>query len=40
MKKTYKTKTINITRLKSYLDTKAKTKKDERSKGHSTSRNS
>jgi|DEB0MinimDraft_4_1074332.scaffolds.fasta_scaffold06758_8 hypothetical protein len=39
MKKYYKTKTINITKLKSYLD-KLKTKKDEQSKGHGTSRNS
>ena len=39
MKKYYKTKTINITKLKFYLD-KLKNKKDERSKGHGTSRNS
>ncbi len=37
MKKHYKTKTINITKLKSYLD-KLKNKKNERSKRHSTSR--
>ena len=39
MKKYYKIKTINITKLKSYLD-KLKTKTHERSKGHNTSRNS
>ena len=39
MKKYYKTKTINITRLKSYLD-KLKNKKNDRPKRHNTSRSS
>ena len=39
MKKHYKPKTINITKLKSYLD-KQKPKKDERYKRHNTGRNS
>ena len=39
MKKHYKVKIINITKLKSYLD-KLKTKKDERPKRHNTSRDS
>jgi hypothetical protein len=38
MKKYYKPKTINITKLKSYLDNKTKT--NERSTRHTTSRNS
>ena len=40
MKKYYKPKTKNITKLKSYLDKKPKTNKDEQSKGHNTSRSS
>jgi len=36
MRKHYKTKTINITKLKSYLD--KKTKNNDRSKRHNTSR--
>jgi hypothetical protein len=40
MKKRYKTKTKNITKLKSYLDKKPQIKKDERSERHNTSRNS
>ncbi len=40
MKKYYKTKTTNITKLKSYLETKPKSNKNDRSKRHSTSRNS
>ncbi len=39
MKKHYKTKTINITKLKIYLD-KLKPKKNERFKRYSTGRNS
>ena len=38
MKKHYKPKTINVTKLKSYLETKPKTNKNDRSKRHSTSR--
>ena len=38
MKKHYKPKKINITRLKSYLDKKPKTKTNERTKRHNTSR--
>jgi len=38
MKKHYKTKPINITKLKSYLDKKPKNKTDERSTRQSTSR--
>ena len=37
MKKHYKPKIKNVTKLKSYLD-KQKPKKDERSKRHNTSR--
>ena len=40
MKKHYKPKTINITKLKSYLDKKPNTNKNDRSKRHNTSRNS
>ena len=40
MKKRYKTKKINITKLKSYLDKKPKIKKDDGPKGHNSSRNS
>jgi len=40
MKKRYKTKKINITKLKSYLDKKPKIKKDDRPKGHNSGRNS
>ncbi len=40
MKKHYKTKTVNITKLKSYLDKKPNTKKNERPKRHTTSRDS
>ncbi len=39
MKKYYKPKIKNVTKLKSYLD-KHKTNKDERSKRHTSSRNS
>jgi hypothetical protein len=39
MTKYYKPKTINITKLKSYLD-KQKPKKDERYKRHNTGRDS
>ena len=38
MKKYYKTKKINITKLKSYLDTKPKSNTNERSARHNTSR--
>ncbi len=38
MKKHYKPKTINITKLKSYLDKKPNIKKDDRPKRHCTSR--
>ena len=38
MKKYYKTKVKNVTKLKSYLD--KKTKNNDRSKRHNTSRNS
>ena len=40
MKKYYKPKPTNITKLKSYLDKKPKLNKDDRSKRHATSRNS
>ncbi len=40
MKKHYKPKTINITKLKSYLDKKPIINKDDRPKRHSASRNS
>ncbi len=40
MKKLYKPKTKNITKLKSYLDKKPNIKKDDRPKGHNTGRNS
>ncbi len=40
MRKHYKTKSINITKLKSYLDKKPKSKNNDRSKRHNTSRNS
>lgn len=40
MKKYYKTKTVNITKLKSYLESKPKSNKNERSTGHNTSRTS
>ena len=40
MKKHYKPKQINITKLKSYLDKKPKTKTNDRPKRHTTSRNS
>ena len=40
MKKYYKTKSKNITKLKSYLDKKPKHNKNDRPKGHNTSRNS
>jgi len=40
MKNHYKPKTINITRLKSYLDKMPKAKTNERPKGYNTSRNS
>ena len=40
MKKHYKTKTINVTKLKSYLDKKPKTKTNERGSRHITSRTS
>ena len=36
MKKHYKPKTVNVTKLKTYLD--KKTKQNDRSKRHSTSR--
>ena len=38
MKKHYKTKPINITKLKSYLDKKPKNKTNERGTRHNTSR--
>tara|TARA_R110000787_G_scaffold80177_2_gene174686 strand:+ start:2977 stop:3099 length:123 start_codon:yes stop_codon:yes gene_type:complete len=38
MKKHYKPKTINTTKLKSYLDKKHKTNKNDKSKRHNTSR--
>ena len=40
MKRYYKTKSINITKLKSYLDEKPKLNKNERSSRYATSRNS
>ncbi len=40
MKKYYKTKSTNITKLKSYLDKKPKHNKNDRPKGHNTSRTS
>ena len=40
MKKHYKTKPINITKLKSYLDKKPKNKTNESSSRQSTSRTS
>ena len=40
MKKHYKPKQINITKLKSYLDKKPKYNKNDRPERHSTSRNS
>ena len=40
MKKRYKTKPINITKLKSYLETKPKLNKNDRPKRHTTSRTS
>ena len=40
MKKYYKPKLINITKLKSYLEKKPKKNKNDRSKGHNTSRTS
>ena len=40
MKKNYKVKTINITRLKSYLEKKPNINKNDKPKGHHTSRNS
>ena len=40
MKKHYKTKPKNITKLKSYLETKPQLNKNDRSKRHITSRNS
>ena len=40
MKKHYKTKPKNITKLKSYLETKPELNKNDRSKRHNTSRNS
>jgi len=40
MKKHYKPKKINITKLKSYLESKPKPKNNDRSKRHNTSRNS
>ena len=39
MKKHYKPKQINITKLKSYLDKKPKQKTNDGNKRHSTSRN-
>ena len=38
MKRFYKTKQTNITKLKSYLDKKPKIKNDDRPKRHNTSR--
>lgn len=40
MKKHYKPKKINITKLKSYLETKPNTNKNDKSKRHNTSRTS
>ena len=40
MKKHYKIKKTNITKLKSYLDKMPKLKKNERSKRHNSSRDS
>ena len=40
MKKHYKPKPKNITKLKSYLETKPNSNKNDRSKRHNTSRNS
>jgi len=40
MKKHYKPKSKNITKLKSYLESKPKSKNNDRSKRHTTSRNS
>ena len=40
MKRYYKTKNKNITKLKSYLDKKPKLKNNDRSKRHNTSRSS
>jgi hypothetical protein len=40
MKKFYKTKQTNITKLKSYLDKKPKIKNNDRPKRHNTSRTS
>ena len=40
MKKHYKPKTINITKLKSYLEIKHNKIKNDRSKRHNTSRTS
>lgn len=40
MKKHYKPKQINITKLKSYLESKPKSNKYDRPKRHATSRNS
>ena len=40
MKKYYKPKTINITKLKSYLDKKPKNNKNDKPKRHNTSRSS
>ena len=39
MKKHYKPKVINITKLKSYLDKSPKEKTNDRNKRHGTSRN-
>ena len=40
MKRRYKTKKINITKLKSYLDKKPKSNKNDRYERHNTSSNS
>ena len=40
MKKHYKTKPQNITKLKSYLETKLNKNNNDRPKRHTTSRNS
>ena len=40
MKKHYKPKKVNITKLKSYLETKPKNNNNDRSKRHNTSKNS
>ena len=40
MKKYYKPKTINITKLKSYLDKKPKNNNNDKPKRHNTSRSS